>query len=160
MLEVEKDVVGTATAGFVVRVSCTPADDVLSTVVTVDEADLPFTKDGEPDASDPPAGWVVADGAWQLEDEALAASTCTATELDTGGATTVSYACEYTEGVTNGSGAADLVEPGCPGPTSGPSATPAAVTFYGDGDSGVLTVTNTFEEEPPAPVEIQPTFTG
>jgi hypothetical protein len=114
---------------------------------------LPYTADGSPDAGAAPAGWVVADGGWQFTQASLVNSTCTATETVTAGATSVSYACAWTPGSPD-----DLAGVGCPGSSSGPAGAPASVVFEGNGDIGVLTVTNTF---PAAQVvTIAPAFTG
>jgi hypothetical protein len=146
-LQVEKSVVGTASQGFTAGVRCTR-----DTTTTVD-ATLPFHADGTPDAASSPSGWAVSvGGAWDLLDASLAGSTCTVTERDTGGATSVTYSCAWTAG-----SAEPTTTAGCPGASSGPAAAPASVAFEGTGDLGVLGVTNTFA---PPPVVISPRFTG
>src|SRR5262249_53921265 len=66
VLAVKKTVSGTSTAGFVVQVTCTQG-----TATTVDHVDLRFTKDGVPDTTATPSGWVVNDGTWQLTQPSL-----------------------------------------------------------------------------------------
>jgi hypothetical protein len=159
-LDVKKVVSGAASSGFTEHVQCTgqaanSVDAQAST--TVVDVSLRFQADGTPDATATPAGWIVSDAAWQLTDGSLTGSTCTITETDSGGATSVSYSCSWTPGTSD-----HLAGVGCPGASSGPSATPASVVFEGNGDVGVLTVTNTFP--PPAtappPITIAPKFTG
>jgi hypothetical protein len=158
-LQVKKVVSGTSPGAFVEQVNCTaPADTALSTT-TVDDVHLAFHPDGSPDSTTTPSGWIVSDGTWQLQDAALAGSTCTVTETVTGGASSVSYTCAWTEGVSD-----NVSGVGCPGSSSGPGASPATVTFEGNGDSGLVTITNTFTPAPTPPaaaaVVITPTFTG
>jgi len=148
VLQVEKVVEGTSSDGFTEQAACTGGS------ADVDVA-LAFQADGSPDSTSTPAGWTVTDGRWQLEDTGLTGATCTMTETDTADATSVSYACAWTPGTTD-----DEVGVGCPGVSSGPSATPASVLFEG-GDVGALTVTNTFSPPPtPPPVVVTPKFTG
>jgi hypothetical protein len=162
ILQVKKVVSGTATTGFTEQVQCT-APTITSVnaqaVTTVVNVSLPFKADGTPDASSPPAGWAVVSGTWQLQASTLGGATCTVTETGTGGATSVSYACSWTPGTTD-----NVAGVGCPGTSSAASATPASVTFEGNGDVGVLTVTNTFPApQTPVvtpPVVIAPKFTG
>ncbi|MFN8027015.1 MAG: hypothetical protein U0W40_11870 [Acidimicrobiia bacterium] len=162
-LQVKKVVSGPSTTGFTVHVECTTPIVAAATKVTV-TGDLPYLADGTPDPGATVKGWAIVDGTWEVigRDELLDA-TCTATETATGGAQTVSYACDYTEGAVI---AQSAVDPGCPGAASGPSASPASVFLVGNGDSAVLTVTNTFPTPaaPPsnvaAAVAAQPRFTG
>jgi hypothetical protein len=82
------------------------------------------------------------------------------TETGTGGAASVTYACSWTAGASDNQASA-----GCPGASSGPMSTPSSVTFEGNGDVGILTVTNTFPTPTPTPapaqaVAVQPAFTG
>jgi hypothetical protein len=120
-------------------------------------AALAYHADGAPDPTLTPSGWVVSGGTWLLQEGALTGSTCTVTETATGGATTVSYACAWTAGASD-----HLSGVGCPGASSGPSASPAVVQFEGNGDVGLVTVTNTFPTPPtPAPAAVvAPKFTG
>jgi hypothetical protein len=158
ILQVMKDVSGTSTSGFTEHVVCTapvetPTSVTAQATTTTADVSLAFKANGSPDPSSTPSGWAVVDGTWQLSDSALTGSTCTVTETATGGAASVSYACSWTPGASD-----HLVSVGCPGASSGPMATPSSVTFEGNGDLGILTVTNTF---PAAQVvAIQPAFTG
>jgi hypothetical protein len=148
-LQVKKVVSGTSTGPFTEQVNCTaPTNPTVQSTTTVDNVDLVFHADGSPDSTDTPSGWVVSDGTWQFHDDVLIGSTCTVTETVTSGATSVSYACAWTPGASD-----HLSGVGCPGASSGPSKTPASVTFEGNGDSGLLTVTNTFT---PAPATVAP----
>ncbi len=156
VLEVQKVVSGPSTTGFAVHTVCTRQETIQgevqsqATETTVDVS-LPYLADGSPDSANAPLGWVVGDGAWKLSNDGLTGATCTATETNTGGAMTTSYACAYTPGVEIQPAA---VSSGCPGAASGPSASPQSVILLGNDDAGVLTVTNTFA------ILIQPTFTG
>jgi hypothetical protein len=139
-----------------VHTVCTREETILTSVsaqatqtVTTVDAVLPYLADGTPDAAHAPSGWLVDQGAWAESDVALVGSTCTATETANGGATSTSYACDWTAGATDGSATA-----GCPGASSARSASPASVTLEGGADIGTLTVTNTFA------VAVEPTFTG
>lgn len=143
-LQVKKAVSGTSTGPFTEQVNCTaPTHDTVQSTTTVDNVDLLFHADGTPDSTTTPSGWVVSNGTWQLHDDVLTGSTCTVTETVTGGATSVSYACAWTPGAAD-----HLSGVGCPGTSSGPSAMSATVTFEGNGDSGLATVTNTFTPVP------------
>jgi hypothetical protein len=153
-LQVKKVVFGTAPSGFTERVQCTTASVSAPAPTTVVNASLAFQADGTPDSTTTPAGWTVEDGAWQLAEFVLRGATCTVSETDTGGASFVSYSCSWTPGVS-----VDVGDVGCPGPSSGPSETPASVLFVGNGDEGMLTVTNTFPEPPLIPT-VAPRFTG
>jgi hypothetical protein len=161
VLQVKKVVSGTSSSGFTEQVQCTAptiASVGAQAATTVVNVSLPYNADGTPDAASAPAGWTVVDGTWQLQDSTLSGATCTVTETGTGGATSVSYACAWTPGTSD-----NVSGVGCPGASSAPSATPASVTFEGNGDVGVLTVTNTFPTPTPVvtpPVEIAPKFTG
>jgi hypothetical protein len=159
VLDVRKVVSGTASSGFTEQVQCTaPAITSvgLQASTTVLNVSLPFHSDGAPDSTAAPAGWTVSDGGWQLAEAALTGATCTVTETGTGGASAVSYSCSWTPGTSD-----QVVGVGCPGPSSGPSASPPSVLFDGDGDVGVLTVTNTFPPPPAVtPITIAPRFTG
>ena len=159
-LDVTKVVSGAATSGFTEHVQCT--HETLDSVdaqasTTVVDASLRFHADGTPDPASTPTGWIASESAWQLPDDALTGSTCTVTETDTGGAISVSYSCSWAPGTSD-----HLAGVGCPGASSAPSATPASVVFEGNGDVGVLTVTNTFPptEVVPLPITIAPKFTG
>jgi hypothetical protein len=145
-LQVAKVVTGPPGTGAVVRVDC-DAIDSSSLAVDVQGAELAFLPDGTPDPTDAPEGWQVVDGVWQVSDHDLMDNTCTATEIDDGGAQSVSYACTWTAGADEGT-----TTSGCPGPGSSPSASPRSVTLVGDGDIGRLRVTNAFPlpPEPPA----------
>ena len=138
-LQVRKVVKGDSEDGFTIHVTCARGGV---------EADLRFNEDGSPA---PPGlqGWTVVDGAWQLQSRDL--GTCTATETKDGDADSVRYTCEYTFGVQDGYKGA-----GCPGPASGPSSHPLSVTFEGNNDRGVLTVTNKFEDDPDEEVVVTP----
>ena len=138
-LEVAKVVSGTSTQGFTVHVTCLAERTLVKTV----DVDLPFANNGAAVSSQTPPGWVAFNQLWHLEKQ-LVGNTCTATETATGGASSVSYACTWTAGVQD-----NVAGVGCPGGSSGPSASPASVKFEGDADLGKLTVTNTFL--PPTP---------
>jgi hypothetical protein len=164
-LQVRKVVSGPASSPFAVHVDCTSPDVEVPAAAALD-ASLAFHADGTPDASSTPEGWIVRDGAWVLADSALNGSTCTATETASGGAQSVSYACAWRPAESE-----NPVDAGCPGESSGPSASPRSVTLQSDGDVGVLTITNTFPAPPPPPpptppsaaplpVAIAPRFTG
>jgi hypothetical protein len=162
-LAVRKVVVGTGTSGYTEHVACEPVVlDTVSTTAT-ETFDLPFLADGTPDASASIDGWVVSDGTWLHPDAFDGLTACTVTETVTGGASSVTYECAWTIGQTDG-----LPGAGCPGAASGPSATPATVVTEGNGDHGVITVTNTIPAvtptPPPAPLPLAvvatPRFTG
>jgi hypothetical protein len=154
-LQVRKTVSGAAPNGFTAQVHCT------APAVAAVDTELAFQADGTPDTTSTPSGWNTRAGAWVLDDPALTGSTCTVTETDSAGATSVSYACSWTAGTTDGA-----VGAGCPGASSGPTATPTSVTFESDGDGGILTIANTFPAPPPVtppitpPITIAPKFTG
>jgi hypothetical protein len=159
-LQVKKVVSGTASSGFTEQVTCTApaiASVGAQASTTVVNVSLPFQADGTPDSTSTPSGWTVSNGTWQLADAALTGGTCTVTETGTGGAASVSYSCTWTPGTSD-----HVAGVGCPGTSSGPSATPASVMFEGNGDVGVLTVTNTFPPPPlvTPPISIAPKFTG
>src|SRR5262249_31705593 len=135
VLNVHKVVTNTSNGPFTIQVTCTrtietPAQITAQlTETTVDHVNLKYRSDGSPDTTSTPTGWVSSGGSWQLAQDSLAGSTCTATETDNAGATSVSYACSWTAGTS------DSVEGvGCPGASSGPMATPASVVFEGGGD--------------------------
>jgi hypothetical protein len=163
-LQIRKVVSGPASSGFTAAVHCTtPATaDVSATAV---DATLAFGADGTPDPTSTPPGWIVRDGAWVLADSTLNGSTCTATETANGGATAVSYTCAWRPAEGE-----NPVNAGCPGTSSGSSATPASVNLQNDGDVGVLTISNTFPTPPipltppppdaPPLVTTAPKFTG
>jgi hypothetical protein len=155
VLQVKKVVSGPATAGFSVHVECVAAPTPTLTTATVASttADLPYGSDGSPTAAGAPSGWVVSNGTWEFAQASLVNSTCTATETNSGGAASVSYSCSWTPGASD-----HIASVGCPGESSGPSATAASVTFEGNGDTGVLAVTNTFPAA--QAVAVQPKFTG
>jgi hypothetical protein len=162
-LQVRKVVSGQASSGFSAQVHCTtPASDDAS--ATAVDATLAFLPDGTPDPASTPTGWIVRNGAWVFAESSLNGSTCTATETARGGAQSVSYACTWRPTESENS-----VDAGCPGASSGPSASPRSVSLENDGEVGVLTITNTFPTPPPppppppeapAPVAIAPRFTG
>ncbi len=161
-LQVRKVVSGPASSGFTAQVHCTTPDAAESAATT--DVSLAFHADGSPDPTSSPSGWIVRDGAWVLADSTLNGSTCTATETNDGGATSVSYGCSWRPAESE-----NPVDAGCPGASSGPTATPASVQLQNDGDVGVLTITNTFPTPPtppsppaeaPLPVTIAPKFTG
>jgi hypothetical protein len=153
-LNVQKVVSGSSPNGFIERVQCTYQSGAAPFV----DAALHFRPDGTPDPESTPAGWVATNQAWQLTNGSLAGGTCTATETDTGGAATVSYSCAWTPGNRDHLPIAG----GCPGVSSGPSALPASVTFTGNGETGDLTITNTFPPTPPVipPIILAPRFTA
>jgi hypothetical protein len=158
-LQVRKVVLGAATVGFTEHVTCTAPTITSQTTATTADVDLAFNPDGTPNPTNPPAGWTITNGVWQSQALTLIGSTCTVTETTRGGAASMSFTCNWTPStVENVQGA------GCPGTTSGPNATSASVTLEGIGDTGLLTVTNSFPPRPtpiPAPaVVVQPTFTG
>ena len=162
-LQVRKVVSGTASSGFSAQVHCTTPDSDDATATAVD-ATLAFLADGTPDPAATPTGWNVRDGAWVFAESSLNGSTCTATETASGGAQSVSYSCEWRAAESENS-----EDAGCPGASSGPSASPRSVTLEHDGEVGVLTIANAFPTPPPpppeapeapAPVAIAPKFTG
>jgi hypothetical protein len=161
-LQVAKVVTGPPGTGAVLRVDC-EGIGAGSLAVDVQGAELAFLPDGTPDPTDAPEGWEVVDGVWQVSDHDLMDNTCTATEIEDGGAQSVSYACAWTVGANEGGSSS-----GCPGSTDGPSASPRSVTLTGDGDVGRLTVTNAFPTPvtppagpvPAAALVAAPRFTG
>ena len=169
-LQVKKVVSGTATVGFTEHVTCTAPAIASQTTATTADVDLAFNPDGTPDPTHPPADWTITNGVWQNQALALIGSTCTLTETTSGGAASVSFTCNWTPSMVE-----SIQGAGCPGTTSDPSATSASVMLEGIGDTGVLTVTNTFPPSPtptsapvpppstptPAPAVVaQPAFTG
>jgi hypothetical protein len=108
---------------------------------------LTFTAAGVPDTATPTGDWQIVSGAWQLQTPALAGDVCTVSETGTGGATSISYACAYTQAAASTGVDATVQEAGCPGSASGPSSTPAAVVFAppdGISETALVTVTNNF----------------
>jgi hypothetical protein len=154
VLQVQKVVDGPSTTGFTEHVDCTAPVVTSAATTVVANVDLPVNADGTPNGTNAPGGWSVVDGKWQAQDSSLVAATCTVTETANRGASTVAYACAWTPGTTD-----SVADVGCPGTSSGPSASPLSVTFEGNGDTGVLTVTNTFVAAAPL-VVATPKFTG
>jgi hypothetical protein len=142
VLQVRKVVVGTATQDFLVLVTCTPSlRGVGAEFNGFVESTLIFGPDGTPKTADGDPGWQIVGGQWENATGAVEGDQCTVTETGTGGATPVTYACAW---VLNESpdGIAGV---GCPGDASGPSTSPATVSFEPiGGDVGTVTITNTF----------------
>ena len=76
-------------------------------------------------------------------------ATCTPTETETGGAASVTYACQN-----------DALENACQ--ANGPQVSPITVVLDFDptDEDPTMTITNTFEEAAPAAVVAPPSFTG
>jgi len=153
ILRVQKVVTGTSASGFTVVVQCASDPVVPGSPFT-----LRFLANGKADPSNPQPGpgWVDNAGVWKLQVPELGKAACTVSETGTGGAASTSYACAFTPGTTSTTGT-DPVGVGCPGSASGPSSTPAVVTYAhacsfatnpttpcANGSSALVTVTNTF----------------
>jgi hypothetical protein len=157
-LIVKKVVNGPATAGSTVKVQCTDSDEVAT--LTFDATGAPSTASSN--------SWAKVNGAWQLQTTLPEAATpCTYTETETGGAESTSWTCAYqsTEpDVVKGQGPAADPEPGCAA-AAGTGTGPATVV-YGNFDSDVetqsstVTFTNTYVAPPAPPANTAPNFTG
>jgi hypothetical protein len=132
--EILKRVSGTPAPGtvFEVRLAC---DGV--TIAGQSELVVRFDAAGTP--QDP--------AAFQFE----GSGTCTVTEIQTGGATSVTYECTLTAG-----------EPGVPPPCtpSGPQADPVTLNITTPRAFSSVTVTNSFEPPAPPPVGAPARVTG
>ncbi len=160
-LTIEKEVVGPVPPGteFTVTVECEDSDggpiiegDLASATVDFDEA-------GDPQ-----------------DDNVInfqGPGTCTVTETETGGAASVSYACEGQIPTDNSVGAgwpdevdapvspdAETQQVTDPCAAAGPQEDPMTVFIETPNQDATVTVTNTFPEPVPEPVVIAPAFTG
>ena len=152
ILKVQKVVTGTSASGFTVMVDCTQTGMAAQPVVDLD-ATLTFNADGTPNTAVSLVSWENNAGAWKLQNSSLSSAACTVSETGTGGATSVSYACAYAPGGLSGPGG-NPAGLGCPGLASGPSSTPAVVTYAhfcstddtpcSEDSTALVTVTNTF----------------
>jgi len=150
-LTIEKVIVGTPPPGtqFVVEFNCENGNNTLDQVT--------FDEFGEP---------VGPNTTFFLDPDE-----CAPTETQTGGASSVSYACEGTipnnspptvpqppeSGdwpVTQGGRITD------PCAAAGPQSEPITVFIVAEGQDATVTVTNTFLAPEPAPVVVEPSFTG
>jgi hypothetical protein len=130
--ELLKEVEGTPPAGtrFSVTISC---DGVTIQPVGASDVVVTFAADGTP----------LTTSALRLE----GTGTCTVTETDTGGATSVSYECAQT-----GGGVGEGGPPPCP--AAGPQSSPPVLNVTTPRSPGSVIITNRFA------VRAQPDFTG
>ena len=165
-LVVMTHVVGEPSPGTVVQVECTPDDPVLPQYVR-----LGFDAQGRATvAAGDTQGWQpyypFLESGWALRSSVFPAaqSTCTLTEIDTGGATDVAWTCEY--GVIGVLRFPCTDEPGPPPNTFAATlgAGPGPVTVLIEAESPTVvfeavqvTFTNTYTAEP---VNTAPNFTG
>ena len=159
-------VVGEPSPGTVVQVECTPDDPVLPQYVR-----LGFDAQGRATvAAGDTQGWQpyypFLESGWALRSSVFPAaqSTCTLTEIDTGGATDVAWTCEY--GVIGVLRFPCTDEPGPPpntfAATLGTGPGPVTVLIEAESPTVVfeavqVTFTNTYTAEP---VNTAPNFTG
>jgi len=165
-LVVMTHVVGEPSPGTVVQVECTPDDPVLPQYVR-----LGFDAQGRATvAAGDTQGWQpyypFLESGWALRSSVFPAaqSTCTLTEIDTGGATDVAWTCEY--GVIGVLRFPCTDEPGPPpntfAATLGTGPGPVTVLIEAESPTVVfeavqVTFTNTYTAEP---VNTAPNFTG
>jgi hypothetical protein len=161
-INVRKVVSGTATTGSSVTLSC------LTESVTFN-----FDATGAPTTADAGgANVAIVDGAWQLTGGADSSPLqCTLNETATGGASSTSWSCDYTnEPIEAAPGAEQVIESGCAaasGTGSGPVGLTLASFLEVNSQTADVTFTNTYvpltpiEPITPAPqVVVQPAFTG
>ena len=149
ILQVKKVVTGTPTVGFTVTVACS----VRSGSVTAQnpqppDATLTFNADGTPNTADN-MNWQSVAGNWQFQNSTLISAVCTVTETGAGGASSVSYACAFTNGAAITDASQQNGVGGCSGPVSGPTVVTysdnnCTSSFCALGQSATVTVTNTF----------------
>jgi hypothetical protein len=157
-LTIEKVASGPTSPGqtFTVQVSC-PDGTIAAGATGLADVDLVFTVDSGGTVQ-PAAGQTIG---------FLAQTDCTITETDTGGATSVSYACTGSgagsgvdaAGAWRGPRAATPGNSDDPCATTGPQATPIAVRIVDPSQEATVTVDNTLVA-PAAAVTVTPRFTG
>lgn len=165
-LLVNKIVDGESEEGFVIEVECVAVEGQVE-----GSWELPYLPDGSPDPDAPAEvldDWEIVDGSWLLSLPILESVLCSAIEIEDGGADSVTYACEYIPAEdsdqdfgtpcedTDLDSVASVLFPAGPLAGSDVCSTSAGPLPEECIDSAVLTVTNTFDEEPEPDPEPEP----